>query len=350
MSSALARLYLRFDLRCPDFAGHSLASYWRAALDMCVWAEQKGFEGVLLSEHHSSDDSYLCSPIVFGAAILGRTRQLRLQLSALIAPLYDPVRLAEDLAVLDRVGEGRLEVVLGAGYLPREFAMFGRQLRQRGRLTEECVSILRQAWSGERFDYQGRPCRVRPGPFQPGGPKLLLGATMPPGARRAARVADGIWTGDPELYQVYREECLRLEKPDPGPWVPISQRIAVVDADVESSLEQVAPFLLHDLNSYARWGHEASGAETEFQPLEDVRALMQPGAEAVCTPQQCLDLAGRLGEEGYLLLEPLYGGIAPERGWRSLRCFEGQVLEPLRRAGQVEQVEQAEQAEQRGDP
>src|SRR5262245_44833556 len=92
---------LRYDLRCPAWVGTSPAALYTAALEQCAWADRQGFAGVILSEHHGSDDGYLPSPLVFAAAVAARTQQLRILIGALIVPLHDPLRIAEDLAVLD---------------------------------------------------------------------------------------------------------------------------------------------------------------------------------------------------------------------------------------------------------
>ena len=106
-------LALRFDLRNPRFAGVSAADRVRAAIEMAEWADQRNCMMVSLSEHHGSDDGYLPSPVVVAAAMAARTSTTRIGISALIAPFYDPLRLAEDLAVLDNLSGGRIDVTLG---------------------------------------------------------------------------------------------------------------------------------------------------------------------------------------------------------------------------------------------
>lgn len=135
-------LSLRYDLRAPSFAAPAAALY-RAALEQCAWAEDHGFAMVTLSEHHGADDGYCPSPLVMAAAVAGRTRSLRVLIAALVLPLYDPIRLAEDLAVLDLASGGRVDLILGAGYRPEEMAMFGRRMSDRAALLEEGIAVLR---------------------------------------------------------------------------------------------------------------------------------------------------------------------------------------------------------------
>src|SRR5947209_7702027 len=129
----MAGLNLFFDLRSrPGGATHSeLAA---SALEMCRWADAlPGVESsVGFPEHHGSEDGYLPSPIVMASAVAGATRQMRITV-ILVVPFYEPIRLAEDLAVLDLVSRGRVSVVAGAGYVPFEFGMFGVDPATRGR-------------------------------------------------------------------------------------------------------------------------------------------------------------------------------------------------------------------------
>ena len=124
-------LSLRYDLRCAPFDATTSAELVATALDQCEWADRLGFAAVTLSEHHGSPDGYLPSPLVFGAAVAARTRNLRIVIAALIAPLHDPIRLAEDIAVLDVVSNGRVIPVVSGGYVESEFRAFGKRLSDR---------------------------------------------------------------------------------------------------------------------------------------------------------------------------------------------------------------------------
>jgi alkanesulfonate monooxygenase SsuD/methylene tetrahydromethanopterin reductase-like flavin-dependent oxidoreductase (luciferase family) len=118
------RLALRFDMRAPQI-GVAPAVLYPASVDMCEWGDRLGFETVYLAEHHGADDGYCPSPIVQASAIAARTTRMRIHFSALIAVLHHPLRLAEDLAVLDLISEGRIEMTLGIGYRPHEYEMMG---------------------------------------------------------------------------------------------------------------------------------------------------------------------------------------------------------------------------------
>lgn len=322
----MARWILRLDLRSPAFAGENPDLY-RTGLAMAAEADALGFDQCMLSEHHGAEDGYLPSPLVYGGAVAARTEQLRLRISAIILPLYDPLRLAEDVAVLDRIAEGRLELVLVAGFLPSEFAMFGRSHAERGRLLEEGIAVLRRAWRGAPFDYQGRTVRVTPCPSQSGGPPLLLGGATPLAARRAARLGDGFVPGIAGLYDTYAATCRDLGKkvaPEPvfGP-------LAIfVSENPDAAWRRIAPHALHESNSYARWYVEG-GIPGPYTHIEDVENLRASGLYQVLTPEQCIGLARQLGPTGQMFIHPLLAGLDPAVGWETLELLKTQVLPVL---------------------
>src|SRR5271156_1837791 len=111
-------------MRAPSI-GAPVEELYKAALAQCAWADDIGFRAAYVGEHHGADDGYCPSPIVLGAAIAAVTSRLHIRLSALLPVLLHPLHLAEDLAVLDIISGGRLELTLGLGYRAEEFAMFG---------------------------------------------------------------------------------------------------------------------------------------------------------------------------------------------------------------------------------
>ena len=104
----MPQFMLRYDLRRPDFSTADSAEMYRAAIEQCAWGEQNSFVAAHLSEHHGSPDGYCPAPLMLASAVAARTESLMLYIAALIAPLHDPVRLAEQLAVLDIISEGQI--------------------------------------------------------------------------------------------------------------------------------------------------------------------------------------------------------------------------------------------------
>src|SRR6202140_2634953 len=179
---------VRFALRVPDFAPTTHARQYEAALDMTGWADRLGLDVVILSEHHGAPDGYLPAPLTLAAAILGRTPRIPVNVAAVLVPLHDPIRLAEQLAVLDLCAPGRISLVAGVGYRSVEFAMAGVERSARGRLLEEGVEGLRRARGGGGGGGVGTPNRATPA-----GPTIMIGG--PPGiaAGRAPRLHCGFF-------------------------------------------------------------------------------------------------------------------------------------------------------------
>ena len=322
---------LRFDFRNPELAGTAMADRYAAALDMAEWADRLGFVTVVLSEHHGSADGYLPSPLPMAAAIAARTRNVRIQLAALIAPFHDPLRLAEDVAVVDLLSNGRLDLVVANGYVPGEFAMFGEAMSDRVRRTTELVSVLKQAWTGRPFEYRGRTVQVTPTPAQPGGPAISLGGSTDAAARRAARIADGFMPSNPGLWDAYRAEVVALGRPDPGPSTGGDTSAFHIARDREQGWADYAPYAMHEMNAYGAWMAEGGvGAAGGYTQIADADALRATGQYRVVTPDDLTAELQAAGPFGFAMFHPLCGGMPIDLAWSSLRLFEEVVLPAFR--------------------
>ncbi len=316
---------IRFDLRAPTFGTTTHAESYPACLDMCQWADERGFDIAVLSEHHGVEDGFMSSPATLAAAIAGRTKRLPINIAAVLVPLHDPVRLAEQLAVVQLVSGGRLSVVAGLGYRDEEFVMAGVDRKRRGRLLEEYVQVMRDAWTGEPFEWRGRMVRVTPKPPSP--PVLLVGGSTEKAAKRAARLRAGFFPaiGDPALKALYEAECAK-EGFTGFVAMPGGPGFVHVTDDPERDWARIAPHALYDAQTYAAWQtpDQRSQVHVDAVTADDVR---RSGVYRVVTPDECLQIAA---EHGRVLLHPLMGGIPPALGWESLECFASKVLPRLR--------------------
>ena len=163
-------------------------------------AEEYGFDSCFFGEHHQDKDGFLPSPLIVATAVAAQTKSLKVGTSVILLPLHHPVKVAEDVVTLDIVSKGRVILGVGLGYQAADFRAFGIPMRERVRRFEEAVEVIRQCWSGQPFSFHGEhfsleDVQVRPAPFQDPAPPLWIGASTPPGARRAGKLADGFVAG-----------------------------------------------------------------------------------------------------------------------------------------------------------
>jgi alkanesulfonate monooxygenase SsuD/methylene tetrahydromethanopterin reductase-like flavin-dependent oxidoreductase (luciferase family) len=176
---------MRFGMRAASPGAAERADLYAACVDMCAWAQDRGGVAAVLSQHHGVEDGYLPSPLPLAAAIAARTTTLPITVAALLLAFYEPVKLAEDMAVIDLIARGRVSYVVGIGYRAEEFSLFGIDRAQRAAAVEERIAVLRRLWAGETVQLDGRPVRVTPLPFTAGGPFLAYGGGSEAAARRA---------------------------------------------------------------------------------------------------------------------------------------------------------------------
>jgi alkanesulfonate monooxygenase SsuD/methylene tetrahydromethanopterin reductase-like flavin-dependent oxidoreductase (luciferase family) len=291
---------------------------------MATWADQLGCVNIALSEHHASPDGYLPSPLPMLAAMAARTTNVGFMVAALIAPFYDPIRLAEDLVVIDNLSRGRVDLLVAGGYVHEEFEMFGVEMKDRPRLVTEMVRTLKAAFSGEPFEFRGRTVQVTPGPHRPGGPSISLGGSSEAAARRAARIADGFIPSDASVWEFYRDEVQQLGRPDPGPSPIGVVRTVALAKDAEEGWERMAPFFLHENNAYGTWQAQ-DGVTTPYETVPDVDALRERGTYAVLTPDE-LEAELRAAPFPFAMFHPMCGGMPIDLAWSSLHLFEHEVL------------------------
>ncbi len=313
---------ISFDMRAPDWATPASKMY-SEALQMAAFADSIGVTRIGLMEHHGSDDGYLPAPFVMGGGIAAMTNQCTLLLGAVILPLHDPVKIAEQIAVLDLMSGGRLNVIFGAGYVQSEFDMFGVSQRDRGKLLDNGIEIILRALRGERFEADGRPVFVRPLPVQKPEDIIFAGGAVPASAKRAARFGIGFGPMRADMVPLYIEECAKLGRP-PGKFLVPSHRLPgniTLSRDPERTWAILERHALHVVSEYAKWAAQEENSNSPFKGLDTVEALKKSGMFAVWTPEELLANVDKVEEHGTFGFQPLVGGLPPEEGWKSLELL-----------------------------
>jgi probable F420-dependent oxidoreductase len=318
---------------------------YRDAIEIAVELEAGGIDSVFTSEHHFVDDGYMPSQLPLLAAIAARTSRIRLATGVLLAPMFDPLHLAEDAATVDLISGGRLILGLGIGWRAEEFDGFGIPMRERGSRLEATIAVLRQAWSdglvtgdGRHFHYDG--LNVTPKPARAGGPPIWIGAGAEAAVRRVGRVADGYFAGPVSPESLERRMT----------WAREEAVVSGRDAALISANLYRPTFAWRDGDAWERtreaawyisWKYAdmaaARGSRVRQQPPamspedeERVRAAMNVG-----TPEQVAEEIVRyrdvLGDEGTYVARAHFPGLDPGIAAESRRILVEEVL-PLVRA------------------
>jgi alkanesulfonate monooxygenase SsuD/methylene tetrahydromethanopterin reductase-like flavin-dependent oxidoreductase (luciferase family) len=353
------------------------AAYHRALRDVvehAVLAEEHGFDAVWTCEHHFSADGYLPAPLVALAAIAERTERVTVGTDILLASMWDPVRLAEEAAVVDQLSGGRLLLGFGTGYRDVEFEGLGLQRRQRVPRLLECVRVLRQAategvLTGVGLLDDDVTVPTSPLPWQGGGPPVWFGGFVEPAVRRAGRHADGYIAPQMGAGGLRRRIGWIREETGREDFAVAQSTLTFVAA--RDAAETVAPGL-RQLQSQARgWrgtatGSRGAGAEApagsgegpaggapapaEWQPGQEWESA-DPGramahdderlshALVIGTPEECVEklrpfveVLGALPPTavGHLASRLAYPGVSDEANAESIRLYATEVIPALR--------------------
>lgn len=333
-----------FTGQVPPDSGRTFAQEYREILDMARLAETVGFDSAWVSEHHGAGDGYLPSLLVMLAAIAAVTDRMKLGTGVVLTPFHDPLRLAEDAAVVDQISDGRLLLGLGQAWREEEFRMFGQPVSERVRRTVETVDILRLAWAAERFSYDGKVYRyddvlVTPAPAQQGGPPIYLGGSQEKAVRRAGRIGDGYIRSRAGLESA-RETLAWAEAgasdagKDPAGYgfVMLQNAFAWDEGD---AWEVVKPFVGHQLGVYTAWaeGADTPGKDFWYSPPEDaaMRELTPTGtpAQVAAALRPIVDaFADR--EEFHLVVRLHYPGMDFDTSSRAIELFAERVIPALK--------------------
>ena len=288
------------DFRNPPRWHRPYAQLYAENLEQIAWAEQLGYESVWLSEHHVTDEGYLPSVFPMLAAVAARTERMRLGTSILLGPFQHPIRFAEDVAVIDQLSGGRLEIGIGLGYREREFELLDVPIGERARRSEALVEVARRVWADGT---------VTPPPLQQPEPPFWIGGATAAAARRAARLGCRFM---PDAYVA--TEVLDLYRSLSDGEVAVNPSVYVGD------WEEVGEQFLYQYNRYREWGGG--------QPLERPEQLPRD-RYLVGTPEEVADGIRAIVERtrcDRLFFWARPPGLSIELANRSLERFAQEVI------------------------
>jgi natural product biosynthesis luciferase-like monooxygenase protein len=339
---------LHYQLPCHGF--QSAVQRYRDTLEQAVYAEALGFESVWpVEQHFDTERSILCAPLLMLAALAERTRTLRLGIAIVLLPLSHPVRVAEEIATLDVLSNGRVEFGIGRGSLPKHFTGFGiPQVENRERFLEG-LEIVRKAWTEERFSYRGRffnieELSVVPKPVQQPHPPIRVAANSPETFELTGRMGLPIFAAaqvNPfdrikEYLPIYRRAREAAGHPDRG-----GEDVTVlIPTYVAESRAQVRQDMEPSIMLWLRIGaaRYESRLEAPIQaPPERLERLRRMTYEQACqvmaifdTPEACVERLHQLHEDfnmGRVIVWFNPGGlVAHDRVMRSMELFAARVM------------------------
>jgi len=305
------------------------AQRYRAALDMAEYADRQGFSSVNVEEHHVAANGWLPSPLTMAAAIAARTEHCSIGVMALLVTLYDPIRLAEDIAVVDLLSNGRINFIAGMGYREIEFHIANKPFDGRGEWMDHVLETLLKAWGDAPFEYRGRLVDVTPKPFTQPHPFFLVGGMSRPAARRAARLGLPFAppVADPALEAYYHEQCEKYGTTGFTHSPPADFSVLFLHDDPDRAWVELGRYFLNEAVEYSSWKTAGVNRPLEFTS-DSVDALREEQRYEIITPAECLR-RHREREDFFAALHPLIGGMPLDSAWQSLRLYAEQVLAPL---------------------
>jgi alkanesulfonate monooxygenase SsuD/methylene tetrahydromethanopterin reductase-like flavin-dependent oxidoreductase (luciferase family) len=279
----------------------------RNELTQVEWSEELGFDEVWFTEHHFIDYGLSVDPATLASAAASRTRRVRIGLAAAILPFHHPLRLAEQMALVDIISDGRLDVGVGRGNRPAEFAGYRVPQQESRERFDETVDVMQRGWTEERFSYHGRffsfdDVRVIPKPEQRPHPPLYQVCVTKDGIENTAL------RGWPMLNSVL--------------FGPVDQLLTNRDTYVNTldkagrTLEEIAALL-------ARWGvsRQIYVADTDARALEEAKAAelwYQESFRRFVIPERI--------EDAHPTLQPAFRAMAERLGKVTWEGLVGETL------------------------
>lgn len=322
-----------YDFRNPPQWQRDWSDVYEETLDFIAWSETVGFEGAWVPEHHGASDGYIPTPNVILAAIAARTKRLRMGSAVGLAPLYHPVRFAEECAVLDILSRGRIEMALGIGYRRKETDAFGADFTRRGAMFDEFLQIVRRLWAGETVTFEGKHYQVRGARISPRSPRgqvpLYIGGFAEKALARVAEYGDGYF-GNPEVVDVYRRKLAELGKDPDAARVRFQSLFVTVAREPAAAMDELAPYFHHVNNTYGEWMSEDKAIGLDDAKLEtmDLVSFKASGILEILTPEQAVDRFGKLrdryGVEHIMMMLP--PGLPPAKFMPYAEVFARDVI------------------------
>jgi alkanesulfonate monooxygenase SsuD/methylene tetrahydromethanopterin reductase-like flavin-dependent oxidoreductase (luciferase family) len=290
----------------------------RAAIELAQWGETQGITTVSVDEHHATGHGWSCNPIMAAGMFLAGTSRLIASVDCALGPLWNPVRLAEDIALVDNMSRGRLHTTVGLGYRVSEYDALGVDFSQRGKLMDSLIERMLSVWSDT-----GSWTRPHPPLYVGGGARVT--------AKRAARFRLPLSLADhlPDVATYYRELCAEVGIAPliimPG---PVNRGMIYLHEDPDKAWAELGEHILWEAVTYGGWSKDQRSLMhlPGVQTLDEVKAS---GRYRFLTPDQLIAEVRDAADYGPIVLHPLVGGMPVDEAWKSVELLVDQVVPAL---------------------
>src|SRR5437773_3971080 len=316
----------------PIEGGH----YYNDALEEVTRAEALGFDSVWMEEHHAVTNHYWPSPLPVLAGFATRTSTMTLGTDIIVAAFHHPVRLAEDVAMLDVMSNGRVVLGIAIGYKPDEFALYGVDLEKRGARFEEQLAIMKGLWTQETLSFTGTYYtvngRIEPKPVTKPHPPVWIGGWGDITLRRAATLADN-WIPGPtaDLKQLLAGKAQFLANrhaaghAQPIPEWPLTRDVIIAETDKKARELAEAHIMVAYRREYAGgWRHPFIDASiaTDLDKLMADRFLIGGPDQVIANIRRFVDAYGM----PHLICRMFFPGMPHTHIMRGLELLAREVM------------------------
>lgn len=316
-----------------------LGEFYAQRLGLLELYDRLGFYSYHVAEHHSTPLGMAPSPGIFLSAVAQRTRRLRFGPLVYLLPFYHPIRLAEEIAMLDQLSGGRLDVGIGRGISPLETALYGRDPATSQEVYDEALTILKAALSqrvvnfdGKYFSYHDITLEVEP--VQKPIPPLWYGISSVSSAERCAREHFNVVSFSPtpvvaDIARAFKEHAQRAGRPDLK--VGLGRFVVIADTDEEARAAAAPAYVRWHANFHYLY-HKNNRSPVQGERPRDWEGAVAAGLGIAGSPSTVRDyLAAEVQTTGvnYLMTQFIFGDLPVEVARRSIETYAREVMPAL---------------------
>ncbi|MGA5463760.1 LLM class flavin-dependent oxidoreductase [Mycobacterium sp. NPDC050041] len=324
---------LRFNFANPNGEPATQREMILAAIEMATWGDTRGVAAVSVDEHHLTSHAWSSNPVMAAALFLQNTTNMIVSIDCALGPLWNPLRLAEDIRFVDSMSAGRLLTTVGLGYRSVEYQGFGVDFHRRAALMDRLLEKMLAAWSADAFVDDRQGSRIGAGTWSQPHPPLYVGGGVRATARRAVRFNLGLSLPAhlPELGQYYLDLCQR-EGLEPNLIMPtaINRGMIFLHEEPEKAWAELGEHILWEAVTYGGWVDGAPLSSMHLPGVLTLDEVRASGRYRFLTPDELVAEARDCPDYGPMVFHPLVGGMPIDEAWKSVQLFTDVVIPQLR--------------------